>query len=153
MARKNKAKAKPQANHDRALLEKRCRVAAKTLEITPEKGWGLSGWSSLGGSATRDPPAAKDDLYSGRRGLFCTVMVVDGGSPMNTLFLVSLDLHSCTRPVHSAVTKHIEDKYGVPSGNIIVNGSHTHAGPGNYYGNRLYDAMTVAHHNLLFGFR
>jgi len=132
------------------------------VEITPPQkdGGNLSGWSAIGGCATEDPPPSNGSEPYGRRGLYCTVQIVsdDGddlvpfGDGSNTLVLISCDLHSCTQPLHKAVTSHLSSQYSIPSSNVILNGTHTHSGPGRFYGNKLYDAMTVSTHNLLFGF-
>ncbi|GMH73188.1 hypothetical protein TrST_g7027 [Triparma strigata] len=129
-----------------------CATACSTVELTPPKGGYLSGWSSLGGRALNDPPAAPEGEPYGRRGLYVTCMIVKGSSEQNTFYLISLDLHSCSAPLLAAVTSHIVTAYSCLPSHIIMNGTHTHSGPGRYYGNKLYDAMTVAGHNLVWGF-
>ncbi|GMH74878.1 hypothetical protein TL16_g06582 [Triparma laevis f. inornata] len=129
-----------------------CSTACSTTDLTPPKGGFLAGWSSLGGRALTDPPAAPEDEPYGRRGLYATCLIVQGSCAQNTFYLISLDLHSSSAPLLAAITAHIVSTYSALPSNIIMNGTHTHSGPGRYYGNKLYDAMTVAGHNLIWGF-
>ena len=122
-------------------------IATNSVEITPQQkdGGNLSGWSAIGGCATQEPPPVPVGESYGRRELYCTTQVISNpddeltpeGDGSNTLVLVSCDLHSCTKPLYSAVTDYLHEWYSIPPSNVIVNGTHTHSGPGRFYGNKV----------------
>ena len=161
--RKSKVENTPETPQISILLDRNAAlVATHAIDITPTQcdGGNLSGWSAIGGRATQPPPSPPANEPYGRYTLHCTGQVVSNetdvlsavGNGANTLVLISCDLHSCSQPLHAGVTEHLNARYCIPPSNVILSGTHTHSGPGRYYGNKLYDAMTVSTHNLMFGF-
>ena len=130
-----------------------CKVSIATVELTPQQGDNnlLSGYSSLGHRASdKTPPFSTYELVGSQsplyRGLFATAQcIAPASSP--PLVLVSVDLHCSSAFLSSSVSSAVHAKYPhIPASNVIITGTHTHSGPGQYYGNPLFDCLTVANH-------
>jgi neutral ceramidase len=104
----------------------RCGVAE--VEITPKEYVAMAGYSLAGKTAT-----------GVGHPLFARALYIDDGAGQ-TAAVCFLDLWCASRYLlytTAADPKCREVGIGAPQ--LILAGTHTHAGPGNYFGNRLYD--------------
>lgn len=83
--------------------------------VTPELGAKLAGYFH-----DREATYVRDDL-------FVRAVVIDNGETQ--LALVSCDLISMTAEVGDPAKAIIEEKTGIPAGNILICATHTHTGP------------------------
>ena len=99
---------------------------AARVDITPNVGLPLAGYSSGGA------------LASGVRGhLFARALYAEDPSG-SSFALVVADLHSGTRYLLERTAERTRSQ-GIGVERLVVCGTHTHSGPGNLYGNSLYD--------------
>ncbi len=106
----------------------RCGVAQ--VEITPTQHIGLAGYSKAGKIAT----CTRYPLFA--RALY----LEDSGG--NKAALCFLDLWCASRYLLHAVAKQtLTGASGLAASQLILAGTHTHAGPGRYFGNNLYDTV------------
>ncbi len=84
--------------------------------ITPPVGIWLSGW----GSREKPSECISDELY------VKSLVLFDG---KNKVAIVSADLLWVSAEMTSAIRNIIEEKTGIPKGNILISASHTHFGP------------------------
>lgn len=110
-------------------------VGSAVEDLRFEDGHGLFGFGPRGGAGVRVPRGSDDHDVLQARALF----VRDGGGAK--LLVVGLDLASGSRIVHRALVEALA-KHGRPllRGEVCVVGTHTHSGPGHYFGN-LYDVF------------
>lgn len=92
-------------------------AVAKDL-ITPDFKTHLSGYGSRYGKYFE---GIHDDLY-------VKAIVIDDGS--NSAVLISFDLLMHDYSLTQTVKEYIEERYGIPQGNVILSYTHTHTGPG-----------------------
>jgi len=112
----------------------RCGVAK--IDITQKELIGMAGYSLAGKIATRT-----------RHRLFARALYLDDGAG-NRAALCFLDLFCGSRYLlHKAAVG--TSVSGIDASNLILAGTHTHAGPGRYFGNTLYDTIVQ---NDLSGF-
>ena len=109
-----------------------CRIAVAQTLITPADKGPLAGYSSLGSFAFEDPDPD---------GLHATALAIAQGD--SRLVFIALDLHSCTKLLWDLVGEEVESRAFLSKDRIVLSGTHTHSGPGNFYGNLLYD-LTVS---------
>lgn len=110
-----------------------CRVGYSQREITPDlsKGYALAGHSVTGKIAK--------SVDEGCR-LFTKTLYIDTDTgPVAFCFL---DILSGSLPLFQAVQGQVEFP-------VILTGSHTHYGPGNYFGNRFYHDV---HYHFFYSF-
>jgi neutral ceramidase len=103
---------------------------AAEIDITPNIGLPLAGYSIDGKEAI------------GVRGhLFARAFYLEDEAGERVAFCVA-DLHSGTRYLHEAAANRTGPSCGVSVDRLVLCGTHTHTGPGNLYGNNLYDTFT-----------
>ena len=92
------------------------RAGTASVTITP------SGQVELAGYAFREGPSegVHDDLW-------CRALTLDAGA--TRLALVTLDLLGVDFPLDAAIRRAVQDVGGVASDHVLLNCSHTHAGP------------------------
>src|SRR5579872_5687701 len=106
----------------------RCGVAA--VEITPSFPVAMAGYSLAGSTAER-----------ARQPLFARALYIDDGAG-HTAALCFVDLWCASRYLlHKAAVDTASGAAGIGAAQLILAGTHTHAGPGNYFGNTLYDTI------------
>lgn len=106
----------------------RCGVA--TIDITPSVPVAMAGYSLAGTTAKRV-----------RNPLFARALYIDDGAG-HTAALCFLDLWCASRYLlHQAAAYTSTGAAGIGAPQLILAGTHTHAGPGNYFGNTLYDTI------------
>ncbi len=108
-------------------------AGAAKVDITPPPGMPMSGFS----------------LYSGnsigvRTKLFARVFYIKPaqGRPVA---LVQCDLLSGSLILHHRVAELIAKETDIDAGGLLIAGTHTHSGPGNYFGNMFYNQMASNH--------
>lgn len=110
-------------------------AGSATLDITPELGGDTAGYSAI---------AKKGLGLIGHLGAHALVLRgPDGGQ----LALVHLDLMSATRYLHEHVAARTAT-LGLGVAELVLAGTHTHSGPGHFYGNTLYDWATAHAHGF-----
>lgn len=97
------------------------------IDITPPPGMPLAGYSSLGNRAAgfRHRLYARTVYLKGK----------DGGG----VALIQCDLLFGSRMLHHRVAELIAEKTDVDITGLMISGTHTHSGPGNYYASRFYN--------------
>ena len=106
----------------------RCGVA--TVDITPNVPVAMAGYSLAGTTAKRV-----------RHPLFARALYIDDGAG-HTAALCFVDLWCASRYLlHRAAADTSTGAAGIGAPQLILAGTHTHAGPGNYFGNTLYDTI------------
>jgi neutral ceramidase len=116
----------------------RCGVAA--VEITPSVPVAMAGYSLAGTTAK-----------GVRHPLFARALYIDDGVG-HTAALCFVDLWCASRYLlHQAAAYTSTGAAGIGPSQLILAGTHTHAGPGNYFGNTLYD--TIVSSDVLSGFQ
>jgi hypothetical protein len=106
----------------------RCGVAE--VEITPKEYIGLAGYSKAG-------KIAKGTRYP----LFARALYLED-SGGNKAALCFLDLWCASLYLlHTAALQTLTGYSGLAASQLILAGTHTHAGPGRYFGNHLYDTV------------
>ncbi|NPV07659.1 MAG: hypothetical protein HPY83_06810 [Anaerolineae bacterium] len=91
-------------------------AAAITVDLTPPVGYYLGGYGDR-----KDPSNAVRDPLRGR------LLLLDNGE--TRLVLVTLDLLSIQWQSTQQIRRGLEERIGVPPAHVLVNYSHTHAGP------------------------
>jgi neutral ceramidase len=104
------------------------RAAAHLVDISPDLEVGLAGFSIIS-----NPKATG---FRGR--LYAAVTVIDDGVG-HRVALIGADLHSGTRYLTERVASLLPPDCGIRVDAIIMAASHTHYGPGNIYGDEMYD--------------
>jgi neutral ceramidase len=61
----------------------------------------------------------------------------------DAIVFVAMDLHSCTKLLWELVGAAIESRTSLPPSRVVLSGTHTHSGPGNFYGNTLYGSVAL----------
>jgi len=92
------------------------RAGAAEVKITPPVGVDLSGYAAREGPTT----GVHDDLW-------CRAVVLDGGG--TRLGLVALDLLGLDFAIDAAIRRQVAEDTGLPPKHLLLNCSHTHAGP------------------------
>lgn len=106
----------------------RCGVA--TAEITPNLPVAMGGYSLAGKTAKRVGHP-----------LFARALYIDDGAG-HTAALCFVDLWCASRYLlHRVAADTSTAAAGIGAPQLILAGTHTHAGPGNYFGNTLYDTI------------
>lgn len=106
----------------------RCGVAA--VPITPDVPVAMGGYSLAGKVAKRV-----------RHPLFARALYIDDGAG-HTAALCFVDLWCASRYLlYKAAEYTSAGAAGIGAAQLILAGTHTHAGPGNYFGNTLYDTI------------
>ncbi|NUO54855.1 MAG: hypothetical protein HOV80_38940, partial [Polyangiaceae bacterium] len=113
------------------------RAGAASRDITPALGEPLSGYGSI-----RSEVATR---MCGR--LFATALVLDDGRS-ERVALVAVDLHAGTRYLAELAAARLAASCGIGIDRLFLSATHTHSGPGHFYGNTLYDGMTAAERGL-----
>lgn len=109
-----------------------CLAGVGRVDITPNTSGWASGYSALG---QRVDPASPDEP----RLVATAVALVD--SQGNKLLILHADLHCAS----SALRQHLLARLPwLRDHELILSATHTHLGPGHFYGNPLFDAMTTA---------
>lgn len=105
------------------------RVSAARIELELPRGAPLTGHSTQGRRAT----GTAEPLHA-------TALALEGDRGRRAV-LVFADLHTGTRFLWRHVSRHLEDQGLLGREALILAGSHTHSGPGRFYGSALYDAF------------
>ncbi len=113
------------------------KAGAGSRDITPALGTHLSGFGSMRSQAARK--------MWGR--LYATALVLDDGRG-ERVALVAVDLHAGTRYLAELVAAEIAADTGIGIDRLFFAGTHTHSGPGHFYGNTLYDGMAAKERGL-----
>ncbi len=113
------------------------RAGAASRDITPALGEPLAGYGSI-----RSEVATR---MCGR--LFATALVIDDGRG-ERVALVAVDLHAGTRYLAELAAARLGPSCGIGIDRLFLSATHTHSGPGHFYGNTLYDGMTAAERGL-----
>ncbi len=109
----------------------RCGVAE--VEITPKEHLAMAGYSLAG-------KIAKGTRYP----LFARALYLEDGAG-NSAALCFLDLWCASRYLlHKAASYTSIGPSGIDAPHLILAGTHTHAGPGRYFGNTLYDTIVTS---------
>jgi neutral ceramidase len=110
----------------------RCGVAE--IDITPlEQNLAMAGYSLAG-------KIAKGTRYP----LFARALYLDDGAG-NVAALCFLDLWCASRYLlHKAASYTSIEPFKIDASHLILAGTHTHAGPGRYFGNTLYDTIVTS---------
>ncbi|MBN2798674.1 MAG: neutral/alkaline non-lysosomal ceramidase N-terminal domain-containing protein [Deltaproteobacteria bacterium] len=106
------------------------RAGGAVVDITPDPGVDTAGYSVLG-------PMGRG--YIGR--LTAQAMVLED-SQGERFAWVSLDLLGASRFLHERVAERTAG-VGLPRERLLLAATHTHTGPGHYFGNTLYDRATA----------
>ncbi len=106
---------------------KRCRIGVGHVEITPPGRGPTGGWGIGFGALRVEPPTEPAER------LFATAIALDDGDGRRVV-LVNADLHCGSRPIWEAVARNA----GLQPDQLVLCGSHTHNGPGQPYGGRLF---------------
>ena len=103
-------------------------AASAVVDISPDLEVGLAGFSIIG-----NPQATG---FRGR--LYAGITVLDDGVG-HRVALVGVDLHSGTRYLTEKVASLLPATCGIRVDAVIISASHTHYGPGNIWGDEMYD--------------
>lgn len=109
------------------------RVGAAVADVTPALGVPLSGYGFLSKTYGRH--------VWGR--LLAHVLVVDDGSG-SRVAIVAVDLHAGSRYLAHRAAQLLSPTLGLGVERIVLTASHSHAGPGHYYGDSFYDDFATA---------
>jgi hypothetical protein len=109
------------------------RVGAAAADVTPELGVPLSGYGFLSKTYGRH--------VWGR--LLTHVLVIDDGAGSRAA-LVAVDLHAGSRYLAHRAAQLLAPALGIGVERIFLTASHSHAGPGHYYGDSFYDDFATA---------
>lgn len=111
--------------------EKRSGLMAGTssVDITPGPGKALAGYSLLSGEA-----------IGVRHHLFANILLLSP-SAGDDLVYIQVDLFSGSLLLHRAIADKIYEDLKIRPANIVITGTHTHSGPGNYLESELYNNM------------
>ena len=105
-----------------------CGVAA--VDITPSMPVAMAGYSLAGTTAKRV-----------RHPLYARALYIDDGAG-HAAALCFVDLWCASRYLlHQAAADTLRGAAGIGAPQLILAGTHTHAGPANYFGNTLYDTI------------
>lgn len=107
-----------------------CRVGVHRTTLTPEAGYAMAGYSWAGRIGA---PSVGEDLFA--RALYLE-------SEGECVALCFIDLMSASLRLVSAVAERLRNAgESKLAENFILSGTHTHTGPGNFYGNAFYDVF------------
>jgi len=106
-----------------------CRVGAAQVDLTPHVGLPLAGYSVEG---------KRSNGVRGR--LFARALFMED-SAGHRAAIVYIDWHSASRYLLEQVAFFTAD-FGVSVDRLLLVGTHAHTGPGQYYGNSLYDVFS-----------
>lgn len=107
-----------------------CRLGVHRTTLTPADAFAMAGYSWAGRVGT---PSGTDDLFA--RALFLE-------SNGECVALCFIDLMSASLRLMQAVAERLRNLGEAKlAENFILAGTHTHTGPGNYYGNTFYDVF------------
>ncbi|MCC7386752.1 MAG: neutral/alkaline non-lysosomal ceramidase N-terminal domain-containing protein [Deltaproteobacteria bacterium] len=109
----------------------RAKVGCAVVDFTPPKAFDLSGYSLAGKRAVG---------IGSRLRVFCAYLEDPLG---RAAAWVSGDLHSGTRYLFERTAALTAAATPIGVGNLLFSGTHTHTGPGQFYGNALYDLVTT----------
>ncbi len=104
-----------------------CRAGAAEVDITPSLDLAMAGYSTEGKRARG---------YRGR--LWARVLFLEDAQGHRAAIVVA-DLHSGSRFLLERTALETATTCGITTDRLILAGTHTHTGPGNFYGNTLYD--------------
>lgn len=104
-----------------------CRAGATEVDITPSLDLAMAGYSTEGKRARG---------YRGR--LWARVLFLEDAEGHRAAVVVA-DLHSGSRFLLERTAVETATTCGITADRLILAGTHTHTGPGNFYGNTLYD--------------
>lgn len=108
-----------------------CRVGIGRVDISPDRAGWPAGYSAIGRRVGR--------LHPDEPRLTATaVLLIDRGD-RRALF-VHADLHCGSLALRRHLLRHLP---WLKPHELILSGTHTHLGPGHFYGNPLFDAMTT----------
>lgn len=107
----------------------RCYVGAASVDVTPHLGLPLAGYSTVG--------ALAEGVHA-RLGARAFVLEDAAG---RRAAIVVLDTMSATRFLLEKVAARVAPTVGIGIERLLLCGTHTHHGPGNLYGNTLYDTL------------
>ena len=115
------------------LVEGRCQVGIGEVEITPDHNLAMAGYSTSGQVAV-DPPESS----SFAKRLFAKTLFVEdeNGEQVAMCFV---DLLSGSLILWNSVHKLLSET--IAGNRVLLVGSHTHNGPGHYFGNKLYNTF------------
>ena len=106
-----------------------CFVGAAAADITPHLALPLAGYSSTGSLA-----------QGVHARLFARAFVLEDAAGQRAAIVV-LDMMSASRFLVEKVAARVGPSVGIGVDRLLLCGTHTHHGPGNFYGNTLYDAL------------
>ncbi len=109
-----------------------CHAGAAERDITPPLGFSTAGYSV-------DGRAGRGVLGH----LFARALVLEDIRGLRSAFVVT-DTHCASRYVLETVAARVGPSCGISVDRLVLCGTHTHTGPGNLYGNSLYDSMAQA---------
>jgi neutral ceramidase len=113
----------PQSSHN-----KKCFYAGVAqTDITPPPGLPLAGYSALSADSKGFRMRLKARAY---------YLKPAKGKPMA---IVQCDLLSGSRILHHSVSEKIARKTDISAAGLVIFGSHTHTGPGNYFASKFYN--------------
>lgn len=107
-----------------------CQAGAAEVDLTPDPGLDMAGYSAMAQEG------------QGARGRLMAHALYLEDAQGEQLALVWLDLMSASRFLFEAVAAETAS-FGVDAQRLVLAGTHTHTGPGHFYGNRLYDLITA----------
>lgn len=115
----------------RSVVDRRAKLGMAKVDVKPPPGFDLSGYSLAG----RESIGLATPLS------MCAVYFEDPAG--NAAAWVVGDLHSATRYMHEKAASLTATRTPIGVDNLIFCGTHTHTGPGQFYGNSLYDLVTT----------
>lgn len=101
-------------------------VGAASIDITPPPK-GSSGYSSGGFDIEGFRTRLKGRAF---------YLKPQEGPP---LMLLQVDLQSASSLMHHKISKQVQEITGVPPSSLVISGTHSHGGPGNFYGSNFYN--------------
>ncbi|MFT7518688.1 MAG: neutral ceramidase, partial [Kiritimatiellia bacterium] len=108
------------------------RAAGARVDLTPALGVDTAGFGFIGSQHSRG-------LY-GR--LWATVLLIEGADG-GRMLLVATDLLAGSRFISEHLGRELGPDLGLGVDRIWMGASHTHSGPGHYFGDRFYDCLAA----------
>ncbi|HEX6105359.1 MAG TPA: neutral/alkaline non-lysosomal ceramidase N-terminal domain-containing protein [Gemmatimonadales bacterium] len=109
----------------------RLRAGFARVDLTPPPGVGLSG---------NGPEGRRSTGYRTRLHVGALVLEDPGGERIG---LVVADLAHVPANLHRLAAARLVERTGIGADRLLVSATHTHSGPGNFYGERQYNANTA----------
>ncbi|MCH7739289.1 MAG: neutral/alkaline non-lysosomal ceramidase N-terminal domain-containing protein, partial [Chloroflexi bacterium] len=103
-------------------------------DMTPPVGIAHGGWGA----------AIHERAEGVHMPFYCTALYVTNGDL--ELVIVDLDAGIIPNDLDAAIRKEVEARVGIPSDNLRLSATHTHAGPG-AYGNRFIEKLSMGHYD------